>query len=488
MSAAICASRADAPAVSIPELRIENHARRRVEHRQRPRAGAARSTRRTRARSRRRRARRAASASCARRDRASAGRATRATRDRAARRSGARPSSVCRCTIIGRPAASEIARRSSASSVSGMSGSSRGGGEERCCTRARAAAISSRCRSYASFDVAPNVKSPWFSKTIPTVAPPACPGQRRRTSRASSKPGITYGITTTRCAEDFAHERLAVRDVRQRHDRVGVRVQHRRIRQEGVEQRLDRGLRRERVEPRGGELAGHLRVAEHLELEQLAQPLEPQRRKALARRSSPCRGRSPSRRSRRRRGPSRRATPSSPTSCRRRAARATGRRPGGGSPAPAARRPRRPSPSSAYCDRVTRTIDWVDGAVELIDQTRLPDELVVLRIDDVPRLVDAIKRLAVRGAPAIGVAGAFGVVLAREEPDFAAAVDSLRGARPTAVNLARMVDRVAARPGRRQCSPRRSRSATRRSPRRTRWASSERRSCASSSATTESAR
>ena len=45
---------------------------------------------------------------------------------------------------------------------------------------------------------------------------------------------------------------------------------------------------------------------------------------------------------------------------------------------------------SAYCDRVTRTIDWVDGAVELIDQTRLPDELVVLRVDDVPTLVAAI--------------------------------------------------------------------------------------------------
>jgi methylthioribose-1-phosphate isomerase len=95
---------------------------------------------------------------------------------------------------------------------------------------------------------------------------------------------------------------------------------------------------------------------------------------------------------------------------------------------------------------VTRTIDWVGGAVELIDQTRLPDELVVLRVEDVPTLVDAIKRLAVRGAPALGVAGAFGVVLALDEPDFAAAVASVRSARPTAVNLARMVDRVAARP------------------------------------------
>jgi methylthioribose-1-phosphate isomerase len=98
----------------------------------------------------------------------------------------------------------------------------------------------------------------------------------------------------------------------------------------------------------------------------------------------------------------------------------------------------------AYCDRVTRTIDWVNGAVELIDQTRLPEELVVVRVDNVPDLVDAIRRLSVRGAPAIGVAGAFGVVLALSAPDFASAVDALRNARPTAVNLARMVDRVAA--------------------------------------------
>jgi methylthioribose-1-phosphate isomerase len=99
----------------------------------------------------------------------------------------------------------------------------------------------------------------------------------------------------------------------------------------------------------------------------------------------------------------------------------------------------------AYCAFVTRTIDWVRGGIELIDQTRLPDELVVLRIEDVPTLVSAIQRLAVRGAPALGVAGGFGVVLAYGTPEFAASIDSLRAARPTAVNLARMVDRVAAR-------------------------------------------
>ncbi len=96
-----------------------------------------------------------------------------------------------------------------------------------------------------------------------------------------------------------------------------------------------------------------------------------------------------------------------------------------------------------------RTIDWVDGAVEMIDQTALPDREVTLRIVDVGDLVAAIRRLAVRGAPALGVAGAFGVVLAAQmhgvgTPLFDSAVAELRRARPTAVNLARMVDRTAA--------------------------------------------
>jgi methylthioribose-1-phosphate isomerase len=98
-------------------------------------------------------------------------------------------------------------------------------------------------------------------------------------------------------------------------------------------------------------------------------------------------------------------------------------------------------------DGVERTIDWVDGAVELIDQTELPQREQVLRIESVDDLVDAIARLAVRGAPALGVAGAFGVVLAAQQHDpgtddaaFARAVDRIRTARPTAVNLARGVD------------------------------------------------
>ncbi len=97
-----------------------------------------------------------------------------------------------------------------------------------------------------------------------------------------------------------------------------------------------------------------------------------------------------------------------------------------------------------------RSLDWTDDRLRIVDQTRLPDAYEVLEIDQVPDLVDAIRRLAVRGAPAIGVAGGFGVVLAAREhsagsEEFRAAVESIRSARPTAVNLARMVDRVAAR-------------------------------------------
>jgi methylthioribose-1-phosphate isomerase len=95
-----------------------------------------------------------------------------------------------------------------------------------------------------------------------------------------------------------------------------------------------------------------------------------------------------------------------------------------------------------------RTIDWVDGAIEIIDQTALPGRLVVLRLETVDDLVDAIRRLAVRGAPALGVAGAMGVALAATRLDragLAAAVRRIETARPTAVNLARGARRAAAR-------------------------------------------
>ena len=96
-----------------------------------------------------------------------------------------------------------------------------------------------------------------------------------------------------------------------------------------------------------------------------------------------------------------------------------------------------------------RTIDWVDDAVEIIDQTALPDELLVLRLSTVEDLVTAVVRLAVRGAPALGVAGAMGVALAARrhhgDPErLAGAVRAVETARPTAVNLGRGARRAAA--------------------------------------------
>jgi methylthioribose-1-phosphate isomerase len=96
------------------------------------------------------------------------------------------------------------------------------------------------------------------------------------------------------------------------------------------------------------------------------------------------------------------------------------------------------------------TVVWVNGAVEFVDQTLLPHQEVMRRCDSVDLVIDAIARLVVRGAPAIGVAGAYGVALAasKHHPEldtenFRAEVKRIRDARPTAVNLARMVDRTA---------------------------------------------
>ena len=91
------------------------------------------------------------------------------------------------------------------------------------------------------------------------------------------------------------------------------------------------------------------------------------------------------------------------------------------------------------------TIEWVDGAVRLIDQRRLPAELAFLECRTVDELCEAITTLAVRGAPALGAAGAMGVALAAatgEQVDEAAG--RLKATRPTAVNLAWGVDRALA--------------------------------------------
>ncbi|HEX5466531.1 MAG TPA: S-methyl-5-thioribose-1-phosphate isomerase [Candidatus Limnocylindrales bacterium] len=106
-----------------------------------------------------------------------------------------------------------------------------------------------------------------------------------------------------------------------------------------------------------------------------------------------------------------------------------------------------------------RTIDWDEGAIVIVDQTALPGELRLLRLTSVDELIGAIQRLAVRGAPALGVAGAMGVALIAQHAEIgpragapgsadgealAPRIAALRAARPTATNLAWGVDRAAA--------------------------------------------
>lgn len=100
------------------------------------------------------------------------------------------------------------------------------------------------------------------------------------------------------------------------------------------------------------------------------------------------------------------------------------------------------------------TIEWKNGKVRLIDQTRLPHKLVYIQCGDTKRLWHAIKKLQVRGAPAIGIAASLGVVLGirhSRAKDFGAfmremdkVIKYLGSARPTAVNLFWALERMRA--------------------------------------------
>jgi len=99
-----------------------------------------------------------------------------------------------------------------------------------------------------------------------------------------------------------------------------------------------------------------------------------------------------------------------------------------------------------------KTIEWKNNKVVMIDQTKLPNELVFVEYSDYNDVAKAIKTLIVRGAPAIGVSGAFGLALATLQStattkeqlltDLVAAQKTLFETRPTAVNLAWGLDKI----------------------------------------------
>ncbi|KAA3610877.1 MAG: S-methyl-5-thioribose-1-phosphate isomerase [Planctomycetota bacterium] len=110
---------------------------------------------------------------------------------------------------------------------------------------------------------------------------------------------------------------------------------------------------------------------------------------------------------------------------------------------------------SLQLDLGFRTLDWVGelpGHVQMLEQSLLPDQEIQLRVEDVPTMVAAIQRLAVRGAPALGCAGAYGVILgiqgsSEESPEswlqkLREVSRTVAEARPTAVNLSIGVKRV----------------------------------------------
>ncbi len=99
-----------------------------------------------------------------------------------------------------------------------------------------------------------------------------------------------------------------------------------------------------------------------------------------------------------------------------------------------------------------KTIEWKKNKIKLIDQTKLPQRLEYLYIDKLKDLWQAIKLLKVRGAPALGVAGALGVYLGIKDSrtkDFSGFIRELNkaarylaGSRPTAINLSWGIERI----------------------------------------------
>jgi methylthioribose-1-phosphate isomerase len=109
------------------------------------------------------------------------------------------------------------------------------------------------------------------------------------------------------------------------------------------------------------------------------------------------------------------------------------------------------SPTGAFFGGELRTIEWLPekNQVSMIDQRRLPRRFVYLHCHTLDEMVEAIRSMAIRGAPALAVAGAYGMVLAARKATLGnvrnqskQAADLLIASRPTAINLAWGVNRM----------------------------------------------
>ncbi len=99
-----------------------------------------------------------------------------------------------------------------------------------------------------------------------------------------------------------------------------------------------------------------------------------------------------------------------------------------------------------------KTVEWINGRVRLIDQTRLPDKFAYVTLKNARQVAIAIKEMTVRGAPAIGVAAAMGLALAADANrtknrdrfmhELETAAEMLRKSRPTARNLFWAIDKI----------------------------------------------
>ena len=90
-----------------------------------------------------------------------------------------------------------------------------------------------------------------------------------------------------------------------------------------------------------------------------------------------------------------------------------------------------------------KTMYWKDDHLFVLDQTKLPHEIIYYECKTYKDVINTIKKLMVRGAPAIGVAAAFAMALAEiAGEDIQKAAQEIKAARPTAVNLFWAVDRI----------------------------------------------